>query len=126
MTAQTSARYEIGTLTLLGINANQGQYHTVYMVKDDETNTDIAAPPYPAQGLVGLYALGEKIGSGYSRFVTNTSGAPEIPTWGVGSSVPGSSCGNQNGSLFSNTGPTISGTPSTFWVCVAGTWKPVI
>ena len=59
------------------------------MVKDDETNTDIAAPAYPAQGLVGLYALGEKIGSGYSRFVTNTSGAPEIATWGVGSSVPG-------------------------------------
>jgi hypothetical protein len=113
-------------LTLLGIDANQGQFHTVYMVKDDETNTDIAAPPYPAQGFLGLYALGEPIGSGYSRFVTNTSGAPEIPTWGVGSTVPGSSCTNQNGSLFSNTGPSTGGGPSTLWVCVAGTWKAVI
>jgi|HubBroStandDraft_6_1064221.scaffolds.fasta_scaffold09469_3 hypothetical protein len=112
-------------LSLLGINANQGQFHTVYMVKDDETNTDIAAPAYPAQGFLGLYALGEKIGSGYSRFVTNTSGGPEIPTWGVGSSAPGSSCAGQNGSIFSNTG-TVGTGPGTLWVCVAGVWKAAI
>jgi len=116
---------DVTDLSLLGINANQGQFHTVYMVKDDETSTDIAAPAYPAQGFLGLYALGEKIGSGYSRFVTNTSGAPEIPTWGVGSTVPGSSCTGQNGSLFSNTGVIVSN-PATLWACVSGTWKPII
>jgi Pectate lyase superfamily protein len=112
-------------LSLLGIGAVGS--NTPNMVKDDETNTTIPAPGASIFGYVGAYMLGEPIGSGYSRFVTNTSGSSTLitPTWGVGGSVPGSSCGNQNGSFFSNTSGTTGG-KDTLYVCVAGSWIPII
>ena len=113
-------------LSLLSIAGNQAQYHAVYMVVDNVTGTSIPAPAWPGQGFVGLYALGEPIGSGYSRFVTNTvaSSTSVTPTWGVGTTVPGSTCTDQNGSLFSNTSGTNGGL-NTLFVCLGGTWANI-
>jgi len=110
-------------------------------IQDDETATLISAdksgsnPPYYG---VGVYALGEPFGTtrtdtipgGYTRFSTSTgisssTNPGSVPSWGVGSSGPGSGSGVcPPGSIFSNTAGTILN--NTLYICNrSGQWKGV-
>jgi hypothetical protein len=128
-------------VTIFQTNDTSNGFETT-SIQDDVTGASIASPANHVPSVVGMYALGEPIAGtpGYSRFSTFPSNAITgtsqfdstiVPTWGVGNSAPPTACSNPGagpnltGSIFSNTTGTASGT-KTIWVCVGGTWQPVI
>jgi hypothetical protein len=83
-------------------------------IEDDMTGANLS------DANVAMYALGESMSGGISRFSTSKS----VPTWFVGNGAPTScSTGVVNGSLYSSITKTSSNGP--LWVCVAGTWTQV-
>ncbi len=76
-------------------------------IKDDITSTTLA------DATVGIYALGQSLGGGVTRFTTS----PNSVTWGTGSGAPTGSC--KSGSIFSNTSGTNT---TTLYICVSGGW----
>ncbi|MGA8491565.1 MAG: hypothetical protein WB711_14155 [Terriglobales bacterium] len=102
-----SSSYTVTDLSITGLG-NVGGTGTVTL-KDDLTSTQLSGTSDP---YVAVYALGKSANGGHSRFTTS----PNAPTWGVGSSAPGStSC--SPGSLYSNTG----GSPKALYVCLGST-----
>jgi hypothetical protein len=104
----------VADLALLGVASfPTGGYTNT--IQDDVTGKTLS------DSYLGMYVLGEQVtdgGSsiGYSRFSTS----PHTPTWGVGSSGPGtSSCAT--GALYSNTSGT-SGSTDTLYICAGGAW----
>ena len=109
----------VNNVTIMGVTSAENN-----TIKDDVTGTTL---PFSTDEFVGLYALGQSLDGGYSRF----SSSPRTPTWGVGSptsSITGTSCtgsttpASSNGSLFSNTNTSLTG---TLFACVAGLWQVV-
>ena len=109
----------VNDVTIMGVTSAQNN-----TIKDDVTGTTL---PFSTDVFVGMYALGQSLSGGYSRFSTS----PRTPTWGVGSlssSIASASCAgsttpaNANGSLFSNTNTSVTG---TLFACVGGLWHSV-
>lgn len=84
-----------------------GTQHPTNSIKDDVTSTTLT------DTTVGVYALGETVGGGVSRFTTS----PNAVTWGVGSAAPAGTC--LNGSIFSDTGATAA---HALYVCQSSAW----
>jgi hypothetical protein len=114
-----SAANTVNNVTIMGVTSAQNN-----TIKDDVTGTTL---PFSTDVFVGMYALGQSLSGGYSRFSTS----PRTPTWGIGSlssSIASASCAgtttpaNANGSLFSNTNTSV--TPTLF-ACVGGLWHAV-
>ena len=86
---------------------------------DDMTGTSVGPFTY-AIPLEGMYALGDTLGGGFSRF--NTS--PTVPTWGIGivSIVYGSPCATP-GALYSNTQGS-TGLMDSVYVCIYNGGSP--
>jgi hypothetical protein len=108
--SQTSSNV-VNNLTLLGITSTGN----TFTVEDEVTNTNLSDTN------LGMYVLGHAVGGGYSRFTTS----PNETTWGIGP-APISSLGKQscsrNGSLFSSTGTSTTG---TLWACVGLNWVKI-
>jgi hypothetical protein len=94
----------VNDLTIMAVGQGATGINTV---KDDITSTTLA------DATVGIYALGQALGGGVTRFTTS----PNSVTWGAGSGTPTGSC--KSGSIFSNTGGTSS---TTLYICVSGGW----
>jgi hypothetical protein len=113
--------------TAVSTNANGGTVTNV--ITDDLTGTVIHSPSSPVVTSVGLYALGDAMGSsGYSRFTTGStsSSSTNVSTWAASSTTPSGTC--QSGSLFSNINGVSSGTSGnwTLWVCSGGAWTHLL
>jgi hypothetical protein len=116
----------VNDVTILNAVNSSGKCSAV--VQDDITGSTIGLTSQPPNTqYVGMYILGDQIGSGYARFSVNpsvkgTSNAcsgfnpTDVPTWQIGSQVP-STC-TTPGALYSNT----SGTGSAVYVCTATGW----
>ena len=116
-TSCTSTGSAVQDITILGATSSGG----ATTILDDVTGVSLSDTS------VGMYALGEAqalttaSGSpsiyGYSRFSTS----PTVPSWYVGSTQsPPTSCTSvANGSIYSATGTTGTG---TLWGCIAGNW----
>lgn len=109
----------VNNVTIMGVTSAQNN-----TIKDDVTTTTL---PFSTDVFVGMYVLGQSISGGYSRFSTS----PRTPTWGIGSlssSIASASCAgsttpaNADGSLFSNTNTSVTG---TLFACVGGLWHSV-
>ena len=105
---QTSGSSNVSDLSIMGVgnNAPSG----TYTIWDDLTAAHIA------DASVGIYAIGEAISGGHSRFTTS----PNAAHWTVGTAAPMGSC--TRGSLYSCTGPSgvncSNGTSNAaLWVC---------
>jgi hypothetical protein len=85
-------------------------------IQDDLTVTTLS------DVYVGMYALGEPLSVGYSRFTTSLN----FPSWLTGTTPPGNSCpAGATGSFYSCTTTSNNcgtGTTKTLWVCVGQTW----
>jgi hypothetical protein len=92
-----------------------------YTIEDDVTLP--SGSQNIADASVGIYAIGESIGGGYSRFTTS----PSVATWAVGTSRPTStSC--SRGSLYSCTTALNNGNQcsNALWVCgPSRTWVAI-
>jgi hypothetical protein len=82
-----------------------------FTLQDDVTSTTLN------DTTLGMYALGEQVSPGYSRYSTS----PGTATWSTGSVAPSGSTFCNAGSLYSNT----SGSPNTLYVCIGHTWTAV-
>ncbi len=121
--------YTVTDVVLMGIhneNTSGAQGHLNTIV--DQWSSDSGSPLNITDAMVGLYVIGQPLyGVGaagpFSRFTTSVA---SVPTWVVGSTVPGSGTCTA-GSLYSNTG--ASGTNSYgLYACAIGsspTWKSV-
>ncbi len=110
----TSSANQVTDLSILAVNneASPG----VNTILDAVTGTTLT------DATLGIYVLGEPdaLGGGgfiigHSRFTTS----PTVPSWGVGSGIPGGTVSCQNGSLFSN---ISGGSHTTLYVCEGGSW----
>ena len=91
-------------LSIMGLE-NMGGTGT-YTLWDDLTGPQLSDPS------VGIYALGDSVNGGYSRYTTS----PNLPTWVAGPNFPsGSSCAR--GSLYSCTGGSMSCDGAALWAC---------
>jgi hypothetical protein len=117
------------TIFGIGVGGGGGSGFNAYAVRDDVTGTIIDESSTATEATVGLYALGEGIAGGYSRFTTSpiTSGASTSepspnpsPVWATGGSGPLSSC--PTGAIFSNTSGSAT---TTLYVCVNSAWTPI-
>jgi hypothetical protein len=104
-------------------------------IEDDLADDAITLPDAGSPFTVGFYALGEQATGtgtfGYSRITSsattavgnsNTTKPISVPTWGIGSSAPGTpgeTCAHP-GTIYSNTG-----TGSVIWLCTASGWEPL-
>lgn len=103
-------------LTILGVGAATG----TTAIDDQITGANLTQSG--GDGFVGLYMLGEQLGSSatpiqYSRFSTS----PRVQTWLFGNGVPSTSTACTTGSLYSNT----SSTGSTLFACINGFWASI-
>lgn len=99
-------------VSIMGVTtaANPSGYPSPNSIDDTLTGATIS------DSHVALYAIGESLGSGYTRFTTSS----DVPTWGVGSGAPTGSC--KVGSLFSNTSGASS--TSTLYLCAIVSGSP--
>jgi hypothetical protein len=102
--AATSGVPNAADLTIMGVTNSAS---SATSIKDDLTSSTLSDTN------VGVYALGETLGStsgGFSRFTTS----PNVPTWLVGASTPSTPC--SAGSLYSCTGSSCT---KTLWACTS-------
>jgi hypothetical protein len=118
--------HTVSDLSIMGVNNAQGSSGTI-TIKDDLTSTSLTNTS------VGIYALGESASGGYSRYTTTTG--PNAVTWSVGNSAPPTNSSCISGSLYScaNNNDTsgtncnnANNTPTAFWGCSGGAWKPIM
>jgi hypothetical protein len=110
------------------VSVFQGTYtSTTFPLAATSLQDDVTGTSIPAPMLTGAYALGEALGSGYSRF-TSTMGAivsngtaSTAPTWSVGNTVAAGPC-TTPGALYSN---TSGGSGISVYVCTTSGWKPI-
>jgi len=89
-------------------------------IQDDITSATLA---HSTDATVGMYVLGEELGSSASGQYSRFSTSPTYPSWSVGNTSPaGDSC-TSSGSLYSNTSATS--TTGTLFACVSTTWMAV-
>jgi len=109
----TTGTYTLNNVTdvsVVGVTA--GGTNTI---EDDMSVTTL---PVSSDAHVGMYALGEAMGNGFSRFSTSKS----FPTWYIGNfDISGSCSSAQTGSLYSNTGTSTTG----LFVCAGSSWTGV-
>jgi hypothetical protein len=106
--------YNVGNvvtdLSIMGLSNAAANTTTI---DDDLTGTSLSDTS------VGIYALGQAINGGHSRYTTS----PNTAHWTVGTAGPNGSC--HQGSLYSCTGPS-NACSHALWVCVPGpTWSVV-
>ncbi len=93
-----------------------------YAIEDDNVPISSGSPTLVSDSQVAIYAIGESMNSGFSRFTT-ASQSVNVPAWLVGNGVASGSCTNKNGTLYSNVGTSGS---ATLYACVAGTWTGIM
>jgi hypothetical protein len=106
--------YNVGNvvtdLSIMGLSNAAANTTTI---DDDLTGTSLSDTS------VGIYALGQAINGGHSRYTTS----PNTAHWTVGTAGPSGSC--HQGSLYSCTGAS-NACSHALWVCVPGpTWSVV-
>jgi hypothetical protein len=113
------------------VSTSSGGGTVTNVIADDLTQTTLPSLSTPAVTSVGMYVLGDKMGStagAYSRFMTGSTSASatNVSTWSASGSAPSGAC--QPGSLFSNING-VSASSTTLYVCkvVSGTptWTPL-
>jgi hypothetical protein len=93
-----------------------------YTLFDELTSTKLS------DAYVGMYAIGESVSGGYSRYTTS----PNAATWAVGSSAPSGGAGScSQGSIYSCINPSAPGmcnsgsTLTAVWACLSSGWVGV-
>jgi hypothetical protein len=90
-------------------------------IEDDDVPKSSGTPTKVTDNQVAIYAIGEPMNGGFSRFTTASQSA-DVPSWLVGNGVASGPCSNENGTLYSNT----SASGLNLYVCVAGTWTGIM
>jgi hypothetical protein len=102
-----SSNNTVNNLAIMGASNSGGPGTNT--IQDDMTTTTLEDP------YVAMYVLGKSQGSGHPRFTTS----PNTASWSVGPAAPTGSCASSaGGSLFSNTGASITG--FALWFCPVG------
>ena len=98
-------------ITILGATSGTTGSST-YTILDGVTGAMLSTS---TDASVGIYALGEPVSTGNSRFTTS----PSVPAWFFGTTQsPSSTC--SNGSIYTSTSGSASG--GTLWGCIASGW----
>ena len=114
----------VSDLSILQVYGNGAAHGTI---EDDTISSgSTSSPTLVTDSQVAIYAIGESMGGGSSRFTTASQSA-RVPSWLVGSGQASGSCTgspkNRAGTLYSDmsSGPN----PDTLYVCDGSNWKVV-
>jgi hypothetical protein len=114
---QISNAHAVTDLAIMGVYKNGA----TNAIEDEETLP--SSNQLITDTTVGIYAIGEQMGTAaaYSRFTTSPSA--NVVTWSTGSTAltVGSACPS-TGSMYSN---TQGATGSTWYVCTGGKWADI-
>jgi len=111
----------VSDLSLLQINRNGA----TNAIKDNTILISSgSAPTLVTDNQVAIYAIGEPMGNGFSRFTT-ASHSTQVPAWLVGSGAASGSCASPNltGTLYSDTFNGLQ--PDTLYICNGSSWVVV-
>lgn len=111
----TGSTEDVCDLSVLHATSSAGN-----TILDDITHSTLANS---GDATVGMYILGEELGTAASGQYSRFSTSPTYPSWSVGNSSPGGNSCTSGGSLYSNT--TATSTTGTLFACVGTTWQIV-